>query len=139
MVSCYCKCRFCDAELYPLGKCYVCKRCKTVALVNKMDNNTRFSNIERTIISIRKYLESNSTRLYDIEQRYMNHQELTQEESTIREYCIQFRDCQGWFSIFIKNGVNTTDSLFRQKLYQLLTLSLSFEEVFGSSCVKLTV
>lgn len=104
-----------------------------------MDNNTRFSNIERTIISIRKYLESNSTRLYDIEQRYMNRQELTQEESTIREYCVQFQDCQGWFSRFIKNGVNTTDILFRQKLYQLLTLSLSFEEVFGSSCVKLTV
>lgn len=104
-----------------------------------MDNNTLFSNIERTIISIRKYLESNSTRLYDIEQRYMNRQELTQEESTIREYCVQFQDCQGWFSRFIKDGGNTTDILFRQKLYQLLTLSLSFEEVFGSSCVKLTV
>lgn len=139
MVSCYCKCRFCDAELYPLGKCYVCKRCKTVALVNKMDNNTLFSNIERTIISIRKYLETDSARLHDIEQRYMNHQELTQEESTIREYCIQFQDCRSWFNIFIKNGVDTTDILFRQKLYQLLTLSLSFEEVFGSSCVKLTV
>lgn len=104
-----------------------------------MDNNTRFSNIERTIISISKYLETDSARLHDIEQRYMNHQELTQEESKIREYCVQFQDCRSWFNIFIKNGVDTTDILFRQKLYQLLTLSLSFEEVFGSSCVKLTV
>lgn len=104
-----------------------------------MDNNTRFSNIERTIISIRKYLETDSARLHDIEQRYMNHQELTQKEVKIREYCVQFQDCRSWFSIFIKNGGNTTDILFRQKLYQLLTLSLSFEEVFGSSCVKLTV
>ena len=132
-------CRFCNGKLTAFENCTVCNHCKAVARVNGLDNSTLFSNVEATIESIQHYLESNSAFLHEIEQRIINHQELTRKEAEIRDYCLEFQDCQLWFNAFMKVSMDTGELLFRQKLYQLLILSSTFSEVFDCSCVKLFV
>ena len=133
------KCRFCSGALTVFENCTVCNRCKAVARSNGLDNKTLFLNVKKTIESIQHYLESNSVLLHAIEQRFINHQELTDKETKIREYSSEFRDCQLWLSTFMNDNMDTSELLFRQKLYQLLMLSSTFSEVFGCSCVKLFV
>lgn len=130
-------CGICDAELTVLGNCYVCKQCKAVACVGSADNETVSSNIKATIESIQQYLDCKAKYLHDIEQKYINHLELNDEEKAIHEYCLDFQDCKDCLQSFMKGRLDFKDIDFRQKLYKLLELSLEFKEVFGSSCVEL--
>ena len=75
-------CGICDAELTVLGNCYVCEQCKTVACVGSADNETVSSNIKATIESIQQYLDCKAKYLHDIEQKYINHLELNDEEKS---------------------------------------------------------
>ena len=135
----YNSCSFCNAPLTTLGSCLVCEKCKTVANHKGISQEKIISNAKDTIASIQNYLDKKEACLSEIEQKQINSQNLPGQEIEICEYCGEFLDCKVWLETFIESNMNVTNKNFREKLYQLLTLSHKFKDLFNEECTEFTM
>ena len=109
------ECRFCGESLSLKGNCLVCEKCKTVACVSEIDNESLFHNINATLDSIQNRLDklnrpimSNASTmpsyLYNVGEKCLNQKDLADDERAVADYCLKFTKCKSALQFYMIRG-----------------------------------
>jgi hypothetical protein len=131
-------CIFCGNPVSAYHNCKVCYSCKTVSNF-ALSADELYAEARSCISSIQHYLESIAQTLLEIEDRHCRDKGLLPKERCIREFCISFQSCKCELEHMLAHAVRINNLLFRQKLFELLELSVEFQNVFDHECHVLSI
>lgn len=116
-------CCCCDQELAPVGKYYVCHRCKTVAFTEDIPFEEKCNAINQYLDDVQKKISTKRDELYKLEQKYTLKEELTAEEQEMHEKLSEFQAVFSDLKIILYSGSDAATKRIKMSLYRLLMIS----------------
>ena len=113
-------CGFCDSVLIQDGEVWICEKCKIITFNKGLNNEVIKDEILNYIKAIQGKIEARSD-LHNLEQKYINGEELSYDEGKIREFCTEFQSICA--DIKLRLNGDYKNKQFRKVLYRLFQLS----------------
>ena len=118
-------CRSCDQKVSEYCGYFVCDKCKIIVFTKEISDEEKKKLIVNYLHLTQAMILNNRDRIYNIDQKEINGDELSEEEREIRKTLIEFKDIRLELLLFFRNNeiINFRSRKISNLLYRLLHVS----------------
>ena len=126
----FCEC-VCSKERLTTKNGYtICEEHKVVHFLGCCSNDEKKKKITDYLNTVQSAVMSRASEYYEIEKKYINKRELSEDEKSIRKHLVKFRDIRIELSVLLNEYDEFNDKRVKHLLYRLLMISEWLNETF---------